>query len=78
MAIRVGVRTESSDFTVVVENDRVGYRQVFETYRAKQGPYGVSMTAFAEARAKAVADAEDWVAKFKTAGIKAELTEFAS
>jgi hypothetical protein len=75
MAIRVGVKSEGNEHVVVVENDRVGYRQLFQSYRAKAGPFGVSPAASAEAREKALDDAKDWAVKFKAAGLKAEVVE---
>lgn len=78
MAIRIGVKSEGSTHTVTVENDRVGYRQLFRSYRAKAGPFGVSPVAAAEAYERALDDAKDWAAKFRAAGLKAEVVEFAS
>ncbi len=78
MAIRIGVKAEGVEHTVVIENDRVNYRQMFAVYQVKQGPFGESAGAYAEARAKALADAEDWAAKFKAAGLKVELVGFLS
>ncbi len=75
MAIRIGVKSEGNEHTVVVENDRVGYRQLFQSYRAKAGPYGVAPVDAMAAREKAVVDAQDWAAKFRAAGLKAEVVE---
>lgn len=73
----VGVKSEGTGFTVTVESTS-GYKRAFESYEPKVGPWGPSADAINEARAKATADAEDWVKKFRAAGIAAELMGYVS
>ncbi len=74
--IRVGVKSEVGEYTVVVENPNAAYKRVFESYRAVRGPFGTTTASEVEARDAALADAKDWVEKFNKAGLKAELVEF--
>lgn len=68
----VSVVFEEGEYQVVVVNTESKYARAFETYRPEHGPYGSSPGQMEEAKRQAVADAEDWVVKFRTAGIPAE------
>jgi hypothetical protein len=71
--MKVSVKPEGSGFVVVVENENQGYKQSFKFFEPRRGEFGVTTDAVNEAYQKAVVDAEDWVAKYQAAGIKAEL-----
>lgn len=76
--VKCSIKQESNGFTVVVHNEKTGYRLVGETYEPKRGPFGTSPAEFEAARQRAIADAKDWTAKFRQAGIKAETVEVVS
>lgn len=71
----VSVKNEGTSFVVVVENPETKYRFVGNSYTPKKsgGPFGPSQVAVQEAFDRAQADAADWVERFRTAHIKAEV-----